>query len=285
MTFFDQQKAHFKQADVATKLIYINVILFILLLIASVLGVNNVLNWVVLNDRDSLLFKPWTLFTYSFVHSPDDLFHLISNMLFLYYFGQFFLYYFSEKTFLNVYILGAISGGIFFLLLTHWFPIPNTSRSLLGASASIYAIMTMVIAYQPNQTIRLFGLVSVKLWHIAVFFVILNLIQLNHKINEGGIWSHLGGVLIGYFYLRQFNRGDKIGQVLERTMSLFRRTFAAYSSHPVKKQRVPKTDEEFNSKKKKNQEKINRILDKISKSGYESLTKEEKSFLFNQKGY
>lgn len=285
MTFFEQQKVQFKQANIATKLIYINGILFVLFLVASVFRFSDLLNWVVLNDSDSLLFKPWTLFTYSFFHSPDDLFHLISNMLFLYYFGQFFLYYFSEKTFLNVYIMGAISGGIFFLLLTHWFPIPNTSRSLLGASASIYAIMTMVIAYQPNQTIRLFGLISVKLWHIAVFFVILNLIQLNHKINEGGIWSHLGGVFIGYFYLRQFNRGDKIGQVLNRIMSLFRRTFTAYSSHSVKKQHVPKTDEEFNSKKKKNQEKINKILDKISKSGYESLTKDEKSFLFNQKGY
>ncbi|MFV0531031.1 MAG: rhomboid family intramembrane serine protease [Flavobacteriales bacterium] len=285
MTFFEQQKLQFQQANIAVKLIYINVILFILtLLIESFINLNeshfSILDWFVLKNDTSWVYKPWTLISYAFFHSPKDLFHLLSNMIFLYFFGTFFLYYFSKKMFLRVYFLGALFGGLFFILLTNLFPVFNYSTySLIGASASIYAIIAVIIVYDPNKEIRLFGLISLKLWQLAGFILIMDLLQIAGGKNIGGHLSHFGGALAGYLYLKQFNKGDPLGQFIESVSNLLKRkkTFKT-----TKNSTPPRDDYDFNAEKKENQEKIDGILDKISKSGYESLTKEEKAFLFKQ---
>ncbi len=285
MTFFEQQKLQFQQANIVIKLIYINIVLFILTLLIesfSNLGGTHLplLDWFVLKNDTSWIYKPWTLISYAFFHSPKDLFHLLSNMIFLYFFGPFFLYYFSEKMFLRVYLLGALVGGLFFILLTNLFPVFNRSLySLIGASASIYAIITFIVVYNPNKEIRLFGLVSLKLWQLAAFILVMDLLQLSDGKNIGGHLSHFGGALAGYLYLIQFNKGDRLGQFFDSIPRLFKRkpTFKT-----TKNEVPPRNDYDFNSRKKENQEKIDRILDKISKSGYESLTKTEKEFLFKQ---
>ncbi|APD06069.1 hypothetical protein UJ101_00528 [Flavobacteriaceae bacterium UJ101] len=285
MTFFEQQKLQFQQANIAVKLIYINIALFILiLLVGSFTNLSgngfSLLDWFVLKNDLSWLYKPWTLLSYSFFHSPKDIFHLLSNMIFLYYFGQFFLYYFSEKMFLRVYLLGALIGGLFFILLTNVFPVFNhASYSLIGASAAIYAIVAVVVAYEPNKEIQLFGVISLKLWQLALFILVMDLLQIATGKNIGGHLSHFGGALAGYLYLKQFNRGDQLGQFFASIPNLFKRK----STFKTTKNKVPpRNDYDFNSERKKNQEKIDAILDKISKSGYDSLTTTEKEFLFKQ---
>ncbi len=284
MTFFEQQKLQFKQANIAIKLIYINVALFILvLLINSITQLSNtsfsILDWVALKNDLSWLYKYWTLISYSFFHAPNDVFHLLSNMIFLYFFGRFFLYYFSEKMFLHVYFLGGLIGGLFFILLTNLFPVFNQKAySLIGASAAIYAIVAVMVAYEPNKEIQLFGGVSLKLWQLAAFILVMDLFQIANGKNIGGHLSHFGGVVAGYIYLKQFNKGDSFGQWLSSFSNLFKRKPKLKTNY----RKPPKDDYEFNAQKKKNQKEIDAILDKISKSGYDSLTKSEKEFLFNQ---
>lgn len=285
MTFFEQQKLQFQQANIAVKLIYINSALFILVLLvgsfANLSGSDfSLLDWVVLKNDTSWLYKPWTLVSYSFFHSPKDIFHLLSNMLFLYFFGQFFLYYFSEKMFLRVYLLGAFVGGLSFIILTNLFPVFNhASYSLIGASAAIYAIVAVIVTYEPNKELRLFGVLSLKLWLLALFILVMDLLQIAGGNNIGGHLSHFGGALAGYLYLKQFNKGDQLGQLFASIPNIFRKK----TTFKTTKNKVPpRNDYDFNSEKKKNQEQIDSILDKISKSGYESLTAAEKEFLFKQ---
>lgn len=285
MTFFEQQKLQFKQGNIAIKLIYINIALFILvLLINSVSQLSNtsfsILDWVALENNLSWIYKPWTLISYSFFHAPNDVFHLLSNMIFLYFFGRFFLYYFTEKMFIRVYVLGGLIGGLFFILLTNLFPVFNQKTYfLIGASASIYAIVALMVAYEPNKEIKLFGALSLKLWQLAAFILVMDLLQIANGKNIGGHLSHFGGAVAGYLYLKQFNQGDSLGQWLNSFSNLFKRKPKLKKK---KSRKPPKDDYEFNAQKKKNQQEIDTILDKISKSGYDSLTKAEKAFLFNQ---
>lgn len=285
MTFFEQQKLQFQQANIAVKLIYINITLFILtLLIGSVINLSgtnfSLLDSFVLRNDTSWVYKPWTLLSYSFLHSPKGIFHLLSNMIFLHFFGQFFLYYFSEKMFLRVYLSGALVGGLFFILLTNIFPVfRNNFYSLIGASAAIYAIIAVIVAYEPNKEIRLFGVLSLKLWQLAGFILIMDLLQIASGKNVGGHLAHLGGAVAGYLYLRQFNKGDELGQFFSFVSNLFKgkKTFKT-----TKNKMPPRDDYDFNYQRKKNQDQVDIILDKISKSGYESLTTVEKEFLFKQ---
>ncbi len=285
MSFLDQQKLQFKRSNIAIKIIYINVIIFMVtLLIGGLQNLSNsgvsIIDWFVLKNDISWIYKPWTLITYSFFHANDNIFHLISNMVFLYYFGQFFLYYFTEKMFIRVYLLGALIGGMFFILLTNFFPVFNQkSSTLIGASAAIYSIVAAVIIYEPYKEIKLFGSVNIKLWQLATFILIMDLLQIARGNNMGGHLSHFGGALAGYFYIIQFNKGDKLGETLSSIYGIFKKKpkFKA-----KKNNKPPKDDYEFNAAKKENKQLVDTILDKISKSGYESLTKAEKEFLFNQ---
>jgi membrane associated rhomboid family serine protease len=277
----------FKNASVLVKLIVVNAVLFLVIYLASFLfGIPKglLVSWFVLpDDPVSLILQPWSLFTYSFLHF--GVWHLLFNMLWLYWFGKIVLNLFSAKRFLTVYLLGGLFGGIFYVLAYNLFPVfINTSGHLIGASGAVMAIMVFIATYSPNTEMRIF-MFNIKLWHIAAFVILLDLVQIPTSGNAGGLLAHVGGAAFGYLYAVQMAKGNDIGKWFENATDWFMDLFKSRTQKPFKKvhrtarpsPRKPKS----NAEKTAHQIKVDGILDKIGKSGYESLTKAEKDFLFN----
>ncbi|MCR9264765.1 MAG: rhomboid family intramembrane serine protease [Flavobacteriaceae bacterium] len=272
----------FARLNIAEKLIAINVLIFILDGLSTALLGYSVSQWFHL-PKDFLEFfgQPWSLITYSFFHA--GLGHIFWNMLMLYFTGRIFLNLFDNQRFLNVYFLGVIIGGIVFLLSYNIFPtLLNTNTALIGASAGVTAVLIFICAYIPNQEVRVIFF-NVKLWYVGVFFVLVDLIQIPYGGNVGGRLAHLGGALLGYVYARQLLNGKDIGvgftRFREAVAQLFKpREKKAPMKTVYKKDTSGKRSGDYD--KMARQKKIDSILDKISKSGYESLSKEEKDFLF-----
>lgn len=272
----------FARLSIAEKLIAANVFIFILNgLLAALMGYS-VSHWFHL-PKDFLEFvgQPWSLVTYSFFHA--GLGHIFWNMLMLYFASRIFLNLFDAQRFINVYFLGVIVGGVVFLLSYNVFPtLLNTNTALIGASAGVTAVLIFVCAYIPNQEVRILFF-NVKLWHVGAFFVLVDLIQIPYGGNIGGRLAHLGGAFLGYIYARQLFRGNDIGSGFTKLRNsiadLFKpREKKAPLKTVYKKDKAPGSAADYD--KQVRQRKIDTILDKISKSGYESLSKEEKDFLF-----
>tara|TARA_R110002049_G_scaffold269195_3_gene446017 strand:+ start:4598 stop:5470 length:873 start_codon:yes stop_codon:yes gene_type:complete len=278
-------KYQFQRLNVAEKLIAVNVAIFLVTSILTVLfKLPSLVIWFELpKDFFAFITQPWSLVTYSFFHSGFG--HIFWNMLMLYFFGKTFLNLFNAKRFLNVYFLGVIAGGLLFLVGYNVFPaLIDINAALIGASAGVTAILIFVCAYLPNQTVRVL-IVDMKLWHIGVIVVLMDLFRLSTGQNVGGILAHLGGAVLGYAYAKQLTKGKDIGEgfgkFMDSVVNLFNKEKKApmktvYRSKTPKSKVAAKTDRN----KAEKQHKIDAILDKISKSGYESLTKEEKDFLF-----
>ena len=205
-------------------------------------------------------------------------------MIVLFWFGPFILNLFTAKRFLTIYLLGAIFGGLLYIVAYNLFPVfTDQSGYLLGASAAVRAIMIFIAAYIPNTQIRIFFF-NVKLWQVGLFVVLLDLLQIPTSGNAGGLLAHLGGALFGYVYALQLAKGNDIGKWFEALMDKVSNLFKSRSQRPFKK--VHRTSQKSRpshkneSEKSSHQKKIDGILDKIGKSGYESLTKAEKDFLF-----
>ncbi|MEZ4779042.1 MAG: rhomboid family intramembrane serine protease [Flavobacteriaceae bacterium] len=277
----------FKTADIITKLIVINAVVFLVLIIASALfqwNINTLTQWFVLPESFShFITQPWSLITYNFIHT--GFWHILFNMLWLYFFGRYVTNLFSEQRFLTIYLLGGIAGGILYIISYNIFPaFALQIGTLQGASAAVMALMGFSATYSPHAPIRIFT-INLKLWHVALFFIVWNLVSLSTLKNAGGILAHLGGAFFGYVYARQLLKGNDIGSGFERLLALFLRVFKPKKKKPFKKVHRNKTTQKpsqrFNKETKTDyQKQVDQILDKIGKSGYESLTKEEKDFLF-----
>ena len=286
----ERLKYEFSKGTIPIKLIYLNVGIYLLVLILGFIfhlfGIEiqpTIGDFFALHaDGIDFITKPWTLLTYSLFHSGFN--HILFNMLMLYFAGQVFLQYLSQRQFLSLYILGVIAGGLFFVVSINAFPIFNNPvefYSIIGASAGVMALIVGIATYVPNFSVRLFLFGNVKLWHIAVFLLFMDLIQFQSG-NEGGHISHIGGALIGYIYAKQLHKGKDIGawinNIIDKLTTLFKPK--AHPFQKVYKNKTPRNDHEYNMSKKQHEEKVDVILGKISKSGYESLTPEEKDFLF-----
>lgn len=233
--------------------------------------------------------KPWSIITYAFLHS--GIWHIASNMLILYFSGIYFLNYFSPKRLLNYYFLGIIIGALVYMLSYNLFPaFQGTGKSyLIGASAGVMAVLIGIATHVPNMRVRLMLIGSVKFWYIAAFLVAIDVIQIPMG-NAGGHFAHLGGAALGYIYTKQLQKGNDIGKWFENIMDSFAALFKPGERKPkmktvhrnktqTAKTRNTKTKTTSSSKNEK-QQKVDDILDKISKSGYESLSKAEKDYLF-----
>lgn len=276
----------YKTASVVTKLIVINAAIFLIVSLVSFffkIAPGYLTRWFVLSDSFSeLIFQPWTLITYSFLHF--DVFHVLFNMLWLYWFGKIILNLFSGKRLLTIYLLGAIFGGLLFILAYNLFPVFQQNRGyLIGASGAVTAIMIFIATYTPNTEVKIFTF-TVKLWHIALFLFVLDLVRIPSSGNAGGLMAHVGGGLFGFVYAAQLLKGNDIGKWFENILDWFEALFQPRTKKPLrtvhrtKKNTSPRP--EAKDSKSVRQKKVDTILDKIGKSGYESLTKEEKDFLF-----
>ncbi len=290
MALGDDIRRSFKSGSSLVKLIYINLAVFIIMAVASITGylLNNqalpvkFLDFLSIpSSLSSLLARPWTLITYMFTHK--EVMHILFNMLWLYWFGTIFLEYLDQRKLVAVYMLGGISGAIVYVASFNIFPafrgVVNESVAI-GASASVMAIVIAIAAYVPNYSVGLFLLGQIKIKYIAIGIFVLTSIM-DFSVNSGGKLAHIGGALFGFLYTYNLRRGHDLGKgmnsIIDFLATLFKRR---------KKIRVtykkPVTDYEYNKAKAEHQEKINRILDKISKGGYDSLTKEEKDLLFRE---
>ncbi len=274
--------------NIAEKLIAINLAVFILTgLLSALIGLStdSILYWFELpKDFFEFLTKPWSLVTYSFFHAGIG--HIFWNMIILYFTGRIFLNLFDKQRFINVYFLGVILGGLIFLLSYNIFPtLLNIQTSLIGASAGVTAVLIFICAYIPNQEVRLFGLINIKLWYLGAFFVLVDLIRIAYGDNIGGRLAHLGGAVLGYIHARQLLNGKDIGEGFSKILTSIGSLFKpGERKSPLKtvhrKNRTKSTKSSIDYDKETRQKKIDAILDKISKSGYESLSKAEKDFLF-----
>ena len=279
-------KYYYARLSVAEKLIAINVLIFIANgLFTLLLGTNkeSIVQWFQLpKDFFDFLAQPWSIVSYSFFHG--GLGHIFWNMLVLFYVGRIFLNLFKGRRFLNVYFLGVILGGLFFMVSYNVFPaFFEVNAALIGASAGVRAILIFICAYIPNQEVRLIFF-NIKLWYIGAFIVLTDLIQLSMGVNPGGQFAHLGGALLGYIYARQLLKGKDIGggfsKMVDVVANFFKKTEKKAPMKTVYRGKKSSTSTKVDYKKESHQRKIDAILDKISKSGYESLSKAEKDFLF-----
>ncbi len=278
-------KYQFAKLSVAEKLIVVNAAVFIVNGLITLLFQANpdmLVQWFQLpKDFFDFLMQPWSLVTYSFFHG--GLGHIFWNMLVLFYVGRIFLNLFNGRRFLNVYFLGVILGGLFFMVGYNVFPAFFTvNAALIGASAGVRAILIFICAYLPNQEVRLIFF-NLKLWYLGAFIVVMDLVQLSMGMNPGGNFAHIGGALLGYVYATQLLKGRDIGEgfskLVDGIANLFKKTEKKAPMKTVYKSTKTKTSDK-SYKKESHQRQIDAILDKISKSGYESLSKAEKDFLF-----
>ena len=275
----------FKTLNIANKLIVINIAVFLLFFIASFLFNTSsevLMQWFVLPEEPiEVLKQPWSLLTYSFLHGGFT--HILFNMIWLNFFSKFILNLFSEKRFLTVYLLGALYGGLLFVTAYNVFPVFQSKAGyLLGASVSVSALMVFAATYSPNISFRFF-MVTIKLWQLAVGLFLLDLFRLGSGTNPGGMLSHVGGAVFGYVYAVQLAKGNDIGLWFEKIVASLVNLFKTKKNTPFRKvHKTPKntSKKKTTSVKDERQIKIDGILDKIGKSGYESLTKQEKDFLF-----
>ena len=251
------------------KLIVINIIFFIIPLLLNTFlwlfelkDISTIDYFVVEADLMSLIFKPWSLITYGFLHGSFS--HLFWNMIMLFYFGNILVNYFGDKRLLNVFFNGILFGGIIYIISYNLFPVfTGVSSKMIGSSAGVMAILFYITSYNPNHTIRFF-FVNIKLLYIAVFLLLMDIIQIPVD-NSGGHIAHLGGALIGFLMFRSFKGIDFVD---------------IYTNLSTRKNNKKIKRNKTFSGSNFDQKKIDSILDKISESGYESLTKEEKNYLF-----
>lgn len=282
MSFLKDLQARYKKGSILEQLIYINIGVFLLtIIIGSFSGLfkspgNFIYNWFSLSPSfDVLITRPWTILSYGFLHA--DFLHILFNSIVLYYFGRLFLDYFTPKQLLSFYLLGTFFGGIIFLFSQNYFPVfEGRVYPLVGASAGISAIVIGVATYIPNYQLRFRFIGYVKVWHLAGIFVLLDIMQLAGS-NGGGHFAHLGGAIFGFLYVSQAS--NKELNIFSWFSELFKTKRKPLKTVHKSKKRTASTPKHV---KPNNQQKIDGILDKISKSGYDTLTKEEKEFLFKQ---
>jgi len=296
---FDSLKQLLRQKSALSLLIMVNIIVFIIINVISLffflyqinpennqsVGISKIIGWLAVpSNIHSLFLKPWTLISYMFLQ--ENILHLLFNILVLYFSGKIFLEYLNKQQLLLTYFLGGIFGAILYIASYNIFPAFHDSLPYsvaLGSSASVLAILIAIATYIPNYQVNLMFIGKLKLKYIAITFVLLDILSIE-KENPGGHIAHLGGALWGFSYINIFLKNLALDKNSKKNnfKDILKYFNFKKKSHlkEVYSNKRPLTDEEYNFIKSQRQKKIDNILDKISKSGYSSLTKEEKELLF-----
>ena len=274
-----------------SKLISLNVLIFVVVnIFLLLLRLFNFDGSVILSylavpaDLSQLLQRIWTPVTYMFLH--ENLFHVLFNMLALYWFGKLFLMFYSQKQLVGIYVVGGLFGAFIYIVSYQLFPFYSRviqNSILLGASGSIMAIIVASAVRSPNIEMQLMFVGAVKLKYIAIVSVLISLFGITSS-NGGGELAHLGGALAGYLFVVSLQKGVDITGLITKIFDVANGLFRPRKLK-VKKSRYktkPMSDAEFNIQKAKKMAEIDRILDKIKSSGYSSLTPDEKKQLFEQ---
>jgi membrane associated rhomboid family serine protease len=299
MSIADDIKGSFRHGTALTRLIYINIAIFLLIKIIEMIGVlasvpsigDNVVSFLAVPaSLDGLLRKPWTPITYMFTH--QSFMHILFNMLFLYWFGKIFLSYLDQRKFVSLYLMGGLAGALLYIAVFNIFPAFAGTVHVsiaLGASASIMALVIATAVYMPDMEVLLFLVGRIKLKYLALITFLLTSV-FDFSVNTGGKIAHIGGALMGLAWGYSIRNGRDIGawlnSIIDFLVTMFRPGKRLRVSYRKPKKSFDtsnaKTDFEYNQVRAEKQKAIDHILDKISKGGYDSLTKEEKEILFSE---
>jgi membrane associated rhomboid family serine protease len=255
----------------------INVIVFLVLGLLKLeflfMGETSISTWLQFQlstpaEVGALMYKPWTVVTYMFTHT--EFFHFLFNMLWLYWLGRIFEDFLNQRQLTFTYLAGGLVGSFLYIAFYNTFPVFHEARSgalLLGASGSVMAIVVATATLLPDYAIRLLFFGDVRLKYLALVYILLDIIGLA-GLNAGGSVAHLGGALLGFVFIKQLQAGNDWSKIFQKrkTLKVVKKSQAqpsAVTSSPIPEQEL-----------------IDEILDKISKSGYDSLTKQEKEQLF-----
>jgi len=299
MSILDEIKGSFSRGTALTRLIYINAAVFLLIKIIEVIGVLSaspalapaVISYLsVPASLSALALKPWTVLTYMFTH--QGFIHILFNLLWLWWFGKIFLTYLDQRKLVSVYIMGGLAGALLYISVFNIFPAFADTVHVsiaLGASASVMALVVATASYLPDMELHLLFFGRVKLKYLALITFLITSV-FDFSVNTGGKIAHIGGALMGLAYGYGLRNGNDIGAWINKIIDFFVTLF-----RPGKRMRVTykkrgkdfdtsktKTDYEYNNVKAERQKAKDHILDKVSKGGYDSLTKEEKAILFSE---
>lgn len=288
-------KNRFLAENIVGRFIYINVAVYILFALLDVFATlfnipspaRFLKEWLELpSDPVNYIYQPWSLITYMFLHG--GLTHILWNMLALYWFGKIFLSFFSTRHFVGLYLLGGIVGGLFFIAAYNIFPMFTSTgnhANLVGASAAVLAIVAASAVRVPDYKINLLLIGTVKLSTLAVATVIIDLLLITSD-NAGGSFAHLGGAFSGWAFAYFLNKGRDLTLYINKALDYL----ANMCKNGIKRPRKPKMnifkgkrtdDYDYNVQKKEQDAEVDKILEKLKKSGYSSLTEEEKKRLFD----
>ena len=293
MTISSEIRESFRYGSMLTRLIYINIGVFLIFrfiqLFMLLFGFqpDEIMKWLAFFSVPAnflqLIKRFWTPLSYMFLHF--DFLHLLFNILYLYWFGKIFMHLVGEKQLLKTYLLGGLAGALAYFLAFNFIPAfysGGSSPILMGASASVMAVLFSVARFQPDYTVNLLFIGPVRLKYIALTALIIDLISIPTLSNTGGHLAHIGGALAGLYLGWQWSKNGL--PVASDPFILFfenlKGQFGKKSKMSVAHKR-PLSDYEYNALKLRRQKELDRILEKIKSSGYESLSSEEKRTLFD----
>jgi len=283
MGIIDDLKIQYRTGGITLKVIFWNIGIFLVSLIFFFqfkLGFFIYPDWISLSSNPLVaVIHPWTLLSYGFLHAT--FWHLLFNMMVLNFAGRLFTTYFTDKQFLGLYLLSTVFAGLIFVLS---FYVLGGQSVIVGASGAIMAILVAATTYQPLLNVRLFLFGNVKLWYITGVILLLDLMQIRLD-NTGGHIAHLAGAFLGFGYIKLLQNGTDLSKIVTTILNFFVNLFKPGKAVPFKKVHKNYTTPPLKTiskiiTKDKNQQQIDEILDKIGRSGYDSLTKQEKEFLF-----
>ena len=286
----DNIKRTFNKGDVLMKFIFINIAVFLAIhavgVVATLFRLESLtpLPFLAVPSKlNELLIRFWTLLTYMFVHV--GFLHILFNMLWLYWFGKIFLTYFNERTLGSLYVIGGLAGALLYILAFNTIPyyLDLGHNVMIGASASVMAIVMAAAFYRPDVTLNLFLFGRIKIIYIAIAVFVIDFFSLSSGGNPGGHVAHIGGAIAGYLFANQYNKGKDftlpISRFLDKIANLFKKRRYKGAHKVVYKK--PETDYDYNYRKAQESKKIDAILDKLKQSGYGSLSEDEKRQLFD----
>jgi membrane associated rhomboid family serine protease len=319
-SIWEDIKREFNYGNMITRIIIVNIAIFVAIHLVkfsvylyqggipwSPGGFQNFLGYLAMSDDwFTVLTRPWVLFTAMFTHY--GIWHILWNMLFLFWFGRIFGDFLGNQRVLPLYLLGGLAGSILYFLTSNLLPYGSNGPGIaLGASAAVMAIVTGAGTIAPDYTIRLLFIGNVKLKYLVGAILFMYLISLSDGVNEGGHYAHFGGAIFGFLFVRQLQSGNDwarpVNRILDQITSFFTnllgRNLTTRKQGPKVAYRDPQRRKKATQRKTppsprnrkgnaasdtetiNHQERLDAILDKIKQTGYDSLNEEEKEFLFN----
>lgn len=286
----DNLKLKYMSGSVLTKLIFINILVFVILKVIDVIfilfnihSLDLITFLGVPSNLQLLTERPWTPITYMFVH--EGFLHILFNMLWLYWFGKIFMQYFTGRTLGSLYVLGGLAGALLYVIAFNTIPyyLDMGRGWMIGASAAVMAIVMGAAFYRPDLRLNLMFIGQIKIVYIAIFAFVLDFLSLGSSTNPGGHVAHIGGAILGYIFVVQYKKGRDITGWMSSIIDWFAGLFKPRKKKTRMKVSHSKkeADWDYNYRKNSEQNEVDAILDKLKMSGYSGLTPEEKKKLFD----